>query len=804
MKVIKYIFGVLATIAVLIAVFLLFYVNYQKPEYQGEYEFEGLEKTVRVHFDTYGTPHIYARNNLDAYRALGYVHAQDRLWQMELMRRIASGRLAEIFGKKLLETDKFFRTVGIHEYSKKNVAELRERKARILPLAEAYLEGVNEFLIEGKTPVEFTLLGIDKIPFTLEDIYNITGYMSFSFANAQKTDPVVTEFAGMGTSYLKAFDLDPTVSSEKIKSYSRGSDYIAIAEHVNDVLNQMPLMPFIGSNSWVLSPEKSETGRVVLSNDPHIGFSQPAVWYEAHLSTPDVNYFGYHIAGVPFAFLIHNDLVANGLTMFENDDMDFYRERVNKEKSSQYWVIDHWEDFEVRKEYISIKDSADVEIEVRSTRHGPVINDVVDGVSKDEPIAMWWVYYQFPNHLLDAAHEMAIAKNINDMRAAGSKIHAPGLNLMYGDAKGNIAWWAVGKLPKRPAHVNSKTILDGATGKDDPLGYYSFEANPQAENPSWGYVYSANNQSVMNIKGRTVLYPGYYLPDTRAARIVEVLESERRMSRSELKALFMDSKYMGIQSLKELLVSELIQSDLSETEREALEQFSAWNGYHDKETLGAAIFYPWVINIYELAMKDNLKKNFGDRGDKLFTSFMSTYLMKRSIPVFISSVHSPWWDDAFTEDEIEDRKDIITAAFKETINYLSGRFGAKPDSWTWGQVHTLEHTHPLGAVKLLRSVFNVGPYHLGGSEMVVNNLGFPYNEEKLFNTSFGPSTRRIIDFSDIDNSESILPTGQSGVPFSNHYNDQAQMYIEGKWRPLYLSEEKIKANSTVLVLRPKK
>lgn len=803
MKVIKYVLGILAALVVVIAIFLLFYVNHQKPEYEGEYEFSALDKTVKVHFDTYGTPHIYASNNRDAYRALGYVHAQDRLWQMELMRRIAPGRLSEIFGKDLLEADKFFRTVGIHEYSKKCVKELHERKSAILPLAEAYLEGVNEFLSEGKTPIEFTLLGIDKDPFTLEDIYNITGYMSFSFANAQKTDPVVTAFASMGKEYLKAFDLDPTVSSEKIKSYSGNSDYVAIAEHVNDVLNQMPLAPFIGSNSWVISPGKSETGKVVLSNDPHIGFSQPATWYEAHLSTPDINYFGYHIAGVPFAFLMHNKHVANGLTMFENDDMDFYRERVNKEDSQQYWAVDHWENFETRTELIKVKDSADVEIEVRSTRHGPVINDVVDGVSKDQPIAMWWVYYKFSNFLLDAAYEMSIAKNMDDMRAAGSKIHAPGLNLMYGDAEGNIAWWAVGKLPKRPTHVNSKMILDGASGKDDPQGYYNFNANPQAENPPWGYVYSANNQSIMNVKGRKITYPGYYLPDTRAARIVEVLESREKMSRDDLKDLFMDSKYMGIASLKEVLIKQLDPSDLNETEKLALDHFASWSGFHDEETLGAAVFYPWVINIYELAMKDDLKSKFAERGDKLFSSFMSTYLMKRSIPVFISDDRSPWWDDKLTED-LEDRGEIITAAFKESVGYLSERFGNKAEGWTWAKVHTVEYSHPLGSVDLLRSIFNVGPFALSGSEMVVNNLGFPYNEEKLFNVSFGPSTRRIIDFSDIDNSESILPTGQSGVPFSKHYNDQAEMYVNGKWRPVYLSDEKVKANSTVLVLKPKK
>ncbi|ELR73535.1 Penicillin amidase family protein [Fulvivirga imtechensis AK7] len=801
MKIIKYVFITLVMLLLVSSAFLFFYTRHLTPKYSGEADLPGLTQTAEVLFDSYGTPHIFAESDEDAFRALGYVHAQDRLWQMELMRRIAPGRLSELFGSDLVETDVFFRTLGIHEYSKSSVEALKKRGGKMLVLAEAYLQGVNQFQKDGPTPIECTMLGVEDEPFTLEDIYNITGYMSFSFANAFKTEPAVSAFAAMGYDYLKVFDLD-TTRSERIKSYTTDSNHVAIANQVNEVFNKLPLAPFIGSNSWVIAPQKSSTGRVILCNDPHIGYSQPAVWYEAHLSSPGLNYVGYHVAGVPFAFLVHSEYVANGLTMFENDDVDFYREQVNEQNPDQYWAVDHWEAFDKRREVIKVKDSADVEIEVRLTRHGPVINEAIKGLAETEaPISVWWVYFKFPNYILDAAHEMAVAKNMEDMRKAAEKIHAPGLNLMYGDNDGNVAWWAVGKLVKRPSHVNSKLILDGASGADDPQGYYEFNENPQAVNPPWGYVYSANNQPVMNIEDSTVLYPGYYLPGNRAERIVKVLEAQEKFSKDDLKNLFLDSKSISAIEMQKSLMSLVEINALNEGERTALEQFNSWDGMHEEDTYGAAIYYTWVYFIYEIAMIDDLKERFGEKGSDIFKAFMSAHLMKRSIPTFISAADSPWWDDVATE-TTEGRPEMVTAAFKETVRYLSDRFGEDQENWKWTNVHTLEHPHPLGAVDMLKPLFNVGPFAITGSDMVVNNQGFPFSKDKLFNVSFGPSTRRIIDFSDINNSESILPTGQSGVPFSDHYDDQSEMYIKGGWRPVYLSRTKIEENATLLTLKP--
>ena len=297
----------------------------------------------------------------------------------------------------------------------------------------------------------------------------------------------------------------------------------ALSLQVDKIMDEFPVSPLIGSNSWIVGGTKSKNGKVLFANDPHIGFSQPSVWYEGHLNTPDLNLYGYWLAGFPFPQLIHTEHHAIGLTMFENDDIDFFREKTIADKPGEYFYQNEWLPFETRKEVIKVKDAEDVEMTVRNTVHGPIMNDAIKGLENNEPVSMWWTYLLHKSMTVEAGYKLHKAKSMEEAKEAAALVHAPGLNVMYGDVDGNIAWWAVGKLPIRPDHVNSKLILDG-TGKDDPLGYYDFSENPQAENPESGYVYSANNQSV-SPTGK--FHPGYYLPEDRARRDRSVDGSKR-------------------------------------------------------------------------------------------------------------------------------------------------------------------------------------------------------------------------------------------------------------------------------------
>lgn len=803
MKILKTLLLILGILAFSLLAIGYFYISSKEPTYDGNLDLAGLESSVEVVFDDYGVPHIYADQDKDAFTALGYLHAQDRLWQMELVRRIAPGRLSEVFGKDLVETDRLFKTLGINRYSERSAEALRKRQSKELLYAEAYIAGINQFMGSGFTPIEYDLVGLEKEPFTLQDMYNVMGYMAFSFAIAHKTEPVITYMQSLPEEYLAAFELEVPSNSAIIPSNpSMDTSYVSLSRAVNKIFAGLPLAPFIGSNSWVVSPAKSASGNAVLSNDMHIGFSQPSVWYEAHISSPSFDYYGYHLAGTPFATVVHSEHIATGLTMFENDDVDFYRERVNPANENQYWAIDQWVDFEDREETIVVKDGENVSFNVRESRHGPIMNGAVMTLANEAPVAAWWTYYQFDNYVFEATHKMAGAKNMNDVREAASMIHAPGLNVMYADKEGNIAWWAAGRLAKRPGHVNPKAILDGASGQDDPLGYFDFTENPQSENPPWGYVYSANNQSEMNIADTSVLYPGYYLHEGRGKRIVDVMESKEKFSRQDLKDLFMDNYNPIVAKLAPMMVDLLDGRDLTESQRSFADALKNWDGKHEKESVGPPLYYAWIMYMFEHAMKDELVQLNPDLGEDVFTDFMSTHFRKRNMFTLLQNDSTIWWDNVSTE-VVELRSDIMYSSFVAAVDYLTERFGADAASLPWENFHTLEHGHAMGQVEALRPYFNVGPFNLAGSDENLNNLGFPLTEEGLFKVTFGPSTRRIVDFADVSSSESILPTGQSGNIFSDHYKDQAEMYAEGQWRPMLFDEADIKDQGfRVLMLNP--
>ena len=794
MKNLKKILIVILSFLVILALALVGTIFYLKPTYEGEQKLKNIQKETTVYFDDYGVPHIYANSQKDAMTALGYVHAQDRLWQMELLRRIAPGRLSEIFGSKALKSDLFFAGLGINENSEMAIAKL-DKNSETYQLAMAYIDGVNQYMEEGKTPIEFQLLGIKKDKFTLKDVYNIFGYMSFSFAMAQKTDPLMTDIRdNLGSNYLKDFGLDGSLGITQIKNFDGKSNaYSEISKSLASLLEQSPVPQFIGSNSWVIAPKKTKNGKVIFANDPHIQFSQPCTWYEAHIVVPDYEVYGYYLAGTPFPLLGHNHNYAYGLTMFENDDVDLFQEEENPNNKNQYKTADGFRNYKIRKEIIKVKDTADVVLEVRETQHGPIINDVLAGIKTKKPVAMYWIYTQQTNQMLEAVYSISHSKNLADFRKGVSLIAAPGLNIMYGDAQGNVAWNTSGKLYKQDKSVNPNFILNGANGIDDEKEFLDFDKNPHAINPNWNYVYSANNQPEA-VDG--YLYPGYYLPQDRAKRISGLLESKNNWTRDDVGKIINDNTSDVATSIVSDLISVLEQKSLSNNEKEALSILRKWKGSSDLKDIAPTIYYKW-INLY-------LKNTFKDElGEANFKMLLSTHIIKQVIAPQIKNENSIWWDDVTTKDKKETRATILNKSFHEAIAALENQLGNDLSAWTWNKVHTLEHPHPMGQIALLKKIFNVGPFEVAGSNEVINNLMFDFTDTGKYNVKGGPSTRRVIDFSDIENSMSILPTGQSGNPFSKHYNDQAEMYSLGKFRKMKLNKEEIIKTSTKLVFEPK-
>jgi penicillin amidase len=798
MKTVKRILLGVVALILLAAVALMLYLRSLKPNLSGELTLTGLQGEVEVLFDTYGVPHIYAQTMEDAYFALGYVHAQDRLFQMEMLRRAAGGRLAEILGEDLLPVDKFFRTLGLNHFAKEHAAKfLSADTADYQRAALAYQQGVNQYVTTGKTPIEFTIMGIPKQPFTPEDIYLAIGFMSFGFAEGFHADPVLEKIkTEWGEKYLEALAVQTPPDAVQIKNFNGSakstSDNKLIAS-INRAIQQIPTPLWQGSNGWAVSAEKSESGYPILANDTHIGYSQPAVWYEAHLEYPGFSFYGHHLAGIPFGLLGNNRFCGFGLTMFENDDVDFYREQPNPENKNQVMNAGVWEDLILREELINVKGSKEVVFEVKSSRHGPIINGIVENTTEEgDPIALSWLLLLVENHALQAAWRLNHASTFEEARQAVSLFSAPGLNVMYADTAKNIAWWAAAKLPVRPEHVVSKVFLNGASGQDEYKGFYDFSKNPQAVNPPWGFVYSANNQPEA-VDG--VLYPGYYYPKGRAGRIAGLLSGDSKFSLEQLSAMQLDvTSSMHVEVAKE--IAGILEGLNNPAYAPFINELNQWDGSHHARLIAPSIYTNLLDQIMHGAMQDEL-------GATALASLLKTSVPKNSYHRFIASADSPWWDDVTTEEKTETREEIVEQAAIRTMALLKKICGDKPESWMWGKIHTLTHAHALGAVKPLDRFFNVGPFTVDGGSEVINNLDYDLETTGYFNVTGGPALRKVTDFANIENGITVSPTGQSGNIMSPHYSDQATMFATGKTRKMLMNRQEISTTSkNRLVLHP--
>jgi len=779
-------------IIVLICVSSWLYIRTFYPTYSGELALSNVSEEVVVHFDENGVPHINAQKQKDAYVALGYVHAQDRLWQMELIRRIAPGRLSEIFGEKLLDTDLFFSGLGLVENANESIAKL-DVNSEAYQLTMAYLDGVNQFVEEGATPIEFKLIGLEKSKFTINDVYHVFGYMSFSFAIAQKTDPLLQEIQDkLGDEYLTELGIPINSKTAILKNQKNPIIKAAFAKAMNNMFEQLPISPFIGSNSWVIGADKTKNGKVIFANDPHIGFSQPSVWYQSHITTPDYEIYGYNLALTPFPLLGHNRNYAYGLTMFENDDVDFYFEKNNPKNSNEYETPDGFSAYKMVKKTIKIKDLPDTTFTVKISNHGPIMNSLVKEIHDKRPIAMQWMYTKLENQILDVGYQISHATSLEEFKNGASLLHAPGLNMMYGDAQNNIAWFASGKLYKYRDSLNTKLVLDGASGKDEVLEYLDFEDNPQAINPDWNYVYSSNNQPD-SIAG--ILYPGYYLPEDRGHRVAQLLEEKNDWTSEDVQKMIFDVTSPIVSHNITNLVADLDTNDFTENEQKALEVLNEWNGEYAKEKNAPTIYNRFLYEFLSGTFKDEIGESF--------SLFMETHLMKKLIAVQAAKETSIWFDDIST-DVKETKFDITQKSFKKAVAFLENQLGNDVAGWSWSKVISVEHAHPLAAGgDALRSFFNVGPFSMDGGNEVINNHIFTLNETGIYNVKAGPSTRRVIDFSDVENSVSILPTGQSGNVFSKHYKDQAQKYLNGEFVKMILNKDEIKRSKNVLIFKKK-
>ena len=770
-------FYVIVAIFLLLGVSLYLFIQSSSTDYNFEILSSEIERDVRIVFDDMAVPHIYAESETDAMFALGYVHASERLWQMDLLRRAGGGELSELLGAEMIENDRYLRTLGMRDAAIKDALEFEYTSSEKTKSATlAYLKGVNTFIGEESYPVEYLLLGQVPHEFEVVDMYKVAGFMAYSFAIHIKTEPIVDWIkTNVDSTYLSDVAIG-VKGFTKIPTQNASVDVAAFSDLANRLDENLPVPQFIGSNAWVISGSKTKSGAVLFSNDTHMKYASPSVWYEAHVITPELEYYGNHIAGVPFPPLGHTKERAWGITMFVNDDIDLFKETIT---GDTYLYDGEMRDLDVKKEIIHVAGGADVEFEVRSTLHGPLISDSV---------SMWWTYMKYPDNLIhEAFYGLSRAENMAEVQDAVSLFHAPGLNVMHGDVAGNIAWWAAAKLPIRSPSSDSKSIQDGSLAENDILGWYDFSKNPQTINPERGFIFSTNN-APEDVDG--VHYPGYYYAgNTRAVSIINALSTDKSdWTMEDSQALQLSSHSPVYEDNCKMMCAYVSENNFEGIYAEYFEKMKDWSGTHELEEIEPTIYYRWMHAVIKDVFKDEL-------GEEKYLTFRGTIVCENTFPLVLQNSDSPWWDDQNT-DEIESARQIVNSAFLTAIDEIIEDRGEDASAWQYGKIHHVTHKHAMGEVELLDALFNVGRYDVPSAKDALCKYEFKLTDTVDFEVFSGPAMRVSVDFGDVNASESILPTGQSGNVFSPYYDNQADMYHSGEFRKQRMDLEEIEGVKT--------
>ena len=788
MKIFKRILLIVALVIVVLAAAVYFWMRSTAPDYSGKIHLPGLKDKTTVVYDAYGVPHIYAQNARDAYFTFGFVHAQDRLFQMVMIRRVVEGRLAEILGKGLVKTDKYMRVLSLNKMAERSANRfMKEADKPVKQEVQAYVDGINSFIQNRRLPIEFTLMGFKPEKFTVQDVFGIIGYMSLTFTSALKEDPLVYRiYQKYGNAYLKDLGVD-SASMAHLLNNQKATQLAKIFKQVQSLQSLVPIPIWEGSNNWVVSGSRSKSGKVLLANDTHIKYSQPSVWYEAYIQYPGFNLYGYYLAGVPFALVGHNHHYAWGLTIFPFDNMDLYAEEQNPANPNQYRHDTSWLNYRVDHQIIKVKDGKDVPFDIRYTIHGPILNPVYEKVTDNPkvPVSLWWAPMYLKTTSMEALYQMNNATDMESFKKGVSLVDIVGLYVAYGDVDGNIAMWGSGKIPIHAAGSNCRMIMNGASGKEDISGFYPFSKNPQEENPTDGILNTSNNEPAA-VDG---IYPGYYSPGYRSRRVRRMLLSQPKWTIKEMERIQLDTH-----SNRDLRLVKLILNNLGnyKGDPKIVSALQNWDGNYDVASTGAVIYTQLLYFVLRDAMMDEV-------GENDFKKLIGSNLVRSTIERLFDDKNSVWWDNVNTK-AVETRSDIFRKAFSETTVALKQNMGTDMSTWKWGRVHQLTNVHPIGRKAPFDKLFNVGPFAMSGSNEVVDKEGFVYNKHGVYPVTSGPALRFLIDFANTDHALSIIPTGQSGNVFSPHYADQAEMFVHGKYRTQIMLRKEIKKGKTLILL----
>jgi len=585
----------------------------------------------------------------------------------------------------------------------------------------------------------------------------------------------------------KLADFIPDCDSAKTAIYNSSValtkvDWRSALMAVSAKMESLGLQIFNGSNNWVVSGSKTESGKPILANDMHLRFSAPGVWYQIHQKVPGkLNVTGVALPGQPFVISGHNDSIAWGLTNVMNDDIDFYRETISPD-SSKYRLDGQWKALVVKHEAFAVKGSDTVFMNLRFTHRGPIIS-MLKNIS-NETISMRWMGNEMSNEL-QSVYLLNRANNWTDFCSAARFFKSVSQNAAYADEHGNIGMYCCAGVPIRKG--NPIAVLPGDTSAYDWQGLVPFEQLPHKFNPPEGFAVSANNRTIDG------LYPHYISSwfdlSFRYNRICDMLKTDKKLSVSDI-ATIQNDFTSGLAAFYVPALVEVIkhQKNLTLNAKQALAALEHWNGSFNAQSPEAAVFEVFYNRFIENVVKDEM-------GDTLFKEFLvDKILVRNTIQNIWCKKGSVLCDDVTTPDKVETFSDMVVKSFDESMKYLAETCGSSFADWRWGELHTFTIEHPLGKIKILNKIFrfNRGPYEMGGSFHTIGTYSYQYASP--FKVNSGASQRHIYDFSNWDNSISVIPTGNCGIPSSNHYCDQTRFYKAGKYHMDLFSDSIVHAN----------
>lgn len=777
----RFVIGICGVIVV-VAVALFFVVRYQLtksfPQTTGSLEVQHLAAETEIYRDDFGVPRIVALNQHDALFAMGFVHAQDRLWQMDMQRRAAAGRLSEIIGPATLPFDRMFRIVGLRAIAVENERHLPEQTRADL---QAYCDGVNAWREHtlDKLPIEFDLLRYDPEPWKPADCILVARLIAWELNLSWWTDITYgTLVARLGrdtvAQILPAYPqaIAPQVPALEWQRYA-GNLHQFLSTSQDYLASIGSSLPTGGSNAWVVGPDRSETGNVILANDTHLHLMQPSVWYEVGVAAPGLHVHGMSIPGVPGIVAGRNDSVAWGVTNLMADDADFFIERIN-EADGTYLFNNVWRPLNIREEEIAVRGDSTVLLRVRSTVNGPIVTDIRTDLNKAVPpyaASMRWVGAEVDDQV-GAFMRMNRARNWREF-LDGLRIFAlPGQNVVYGDARGNIGYYCAARLPIRKA---GRGLLPTPGWEPDAawLGYIPFDQLPHLLNPPEGYIASANNKTVDDTYPYSI--GNLWEPPSRIQRLRAVLGNmQTRISLRDCRDLQNDTYSALAKELAPVLLAasadSVIGGDLGPRVREYL---TNWDYRFNSNDIATSLYQEFLLCTIRNIYRDEM-------GDDLFHDFcMLVNVPIRVTTKLIRERTSVWFDDVRTP-QVETCNDILQRSARDAVADLVARAGEDPRHWRWGDLHTVTLTHPFGLKPPLGKIFNIGPYaYPGGSTAMMSG---EYSLTAPFAVTVGPSYRQIFSFADPSSHQAIIPSGESGQVYNPHYDDQTRLWLYGGYR----------------------